>query len=103
LLGKVVGDIADEDYLTAFEAWDSYLKTVLKLLFDAEVSEYQERGPLKCGDKVIVGAQYAKKDVAPENLAVAKRISLNIVRNEKGLYPKLSAKSKRLMASTDIE
>lgn len=48
-------------------------------------------------------ANRTRKDVAPENLAVAKRISLNMVRNEKELYPKLSAKSKRLMASMDIE
>jgi hypothetical protein len=53
---KVVGDIADEDYITAFEAWEVYFKTILKLPFDAEVSEYQERGALKCGDKVVVKA-----------------------------------------------
>lgn len=47
-------------------------------------------------------ANKTRKDVAPENLAVAKRIALNMVRNEKELYPKLSAKSKRLMASMDI-
>ena len=37
------------------------------------------------------------------NLAVAKRIVLNMVRKEKEKYPKLSANLKRLMASLDIE
>lgn len=48
-------------------------------------------------------ANRTRKDVAPENLAVAKRISLNMVRNEKEKYSKMSAKCKRLMASLNIE
>ena len=41
--------------------------------------------------------------MAPQNMAVAKRIVLNMVRNEKELYPKLSANLKRLTGSLDIE
>ncbi|MCK9218193.1 MAG: ISAs1 family transposase [Firmicutes bacterium] len=48
-------------------------------------------------------ANKTRKDYAPENLAVAKRIVLNMVRNEKELYPKLSANMKRLTASLDVE
>ena len=48
-------------------------------------------------------ANKTRKDVAPQNLAVAKRIVLNMVRKEKEKYPKLSANLKRLMASLDIE
>ena len=48
-------------------------------------------------------ANKTRKDVAPQNMAVAKRIVLNMVRNEKELYPKLSANLKRLTGSLDIE
>ncbi|NSW90944.1 MAG: hypothetical protein HPY74_09810 [Firmicutes bacterium] len=40
---KVVGNIADRDYLKGFKAWDEYLKKALKMPFSAEVLEYQER------------------------------------------------------------
>ena len=37
-----------------FEAWEKYLGQVLKFPFEAEVSEWQERGRLRTGDKVKV-------------------------------------------------
>jgi len=40
--------------------------------------------------------------MAPQNMAVAKRIVLNMVRNEKEMNPKLSANLKRLKGSLDI-
>jgi predicted transposase YbfD/YdcC len=48
-------------------------------------------------------ANRSRKDCTPQNLAVAKRIALNMVRNEKKLHPKLSANLKRLTASLDDE
>lgn len=48
-------------------------------------------------------ANLTRKDVAPENLAVAKRIALNMVRNEKELFPKKSANKKRLRCTMDLE
>ena len=48
-------------------------------------------------------ANKTRKNVAPQNLAVAKRIALNMVRNETEEFPKLSANKKRLMASLDEE
>lgn len=48
-------------------------------------------------------ANMTRKDLAPQNLAVAKRIALNMVRNETKEFPKLSANLKRLQASLDIE
>ena len=48
-------------------------------------------------------ADTTRKDNTPENLAVARRIVLNMVRNEKEIYPKYSANSKRLTASLDEE
>ena len=48
-------------------------------------------------------ANKTRKDVAPQNIAVAKRIVLNMVRKETEMFPKLSANLKRLTASLDIE
>jgi predicted transposase YbfD/YdcC len=48
-------------------------------------------------------ANKSRKDCTPQNLAVARRIALNMVRNEKELYPKLSANLKRLTASLNEE
>lgn len=48
-------------------------------------------------------ANKTRKDLAPQNLAVAKRIALNMVRNETDQFPKWSANKKRLMASLDVE
>lgn len=48
-------------------------------------------------------ANKTRKGLAPENLAVAKRIVLNMVRKDKEIRPKLSANRKRLLASLDFE
>ena len=42
------------DDIDAFDAWERHLKEVLKLPFEAVVSEFQEKGPLQQGDKVKV-------------------------------------------------
>ena len=46
---KVIADAEDIE-----EAWKDHLEQVLSFPFDAEVSEYQERGPLKTDDQVKV-------------------------------------------------
>jgi hypothetical protein len=51
---QVLKDIDEDDELEAFEAWHKYLETRLKLPFEAEISETQERGPLRFGDRVKV-------------------------------------------------
>lgn len=48
-------------------------------------------------------ANKSRKECTPQNLAVARRIALNMVRNKKELYPKLSANLKRLTASLNEE
>jgi len=52
---KVLQDVDEDDELEAFKTWREYLEAHLKLPFEAEVSEFQERGPLQAGDlaKVI--------------------------------------------------
>jgi len=52
---KAVLDRAeDSSEWAAFEAWEEYFQEVLKYPIEAEVSEWQERGPLRAGDKVKV-------------------------------------------------
>jgi hypothetical protein len=46
---KVIGDAED-----AIEAWRTHLSQVLRFQFEAEVSEFQEKGPLNVGDHVQV-------------------------------------------------
>ncbi len=46
-------------------------------------------------------ANTTRKDVAPENIGVAKRIALNLLRNDKEKYPKKSANTKRIHAFGD--
>ena len=48
-------------------------------------------------------ASTIRKDVAPQNMAVIKRIALNMVRNETKIHPKLSANKKRLIAAYDVD
>jgi hypothetical protein len=51
---KVLHDVDEDDELEAFNTWREYLEAHLKLPFEAEVSEFQERGPLQAGDLVKV-------------------------------------------------
>lgn len=48
-------------------------------------------------------ASTIRKDVAPQNMAVIKRIALNMIRNETKIHPKLSANKKRLIAAYDMD
>ncbi|MCD6533891.1 MAG: hypothetical protein J7L25_07420 [Deltaproteobacteria bacterium] len=51
---KILGHIDYEDYFAILETWDKYLNNNLSLPFDAEVSEYQDKGPLQQGNKIRV-------------------------------------------------
>ena len=51
---NVLQDIDEDDELEAFETWQEYLEAHLNLPFEAVVSEFQERGPLRAGDLVKV-------------------------------------------------
>ncbi len=48
-------------------------------------------------------ANKTRKDVAPENIGVAKRVALNLLRNDKEKFPKKSANSKRIHAFGNTE
>ena len=51
---QVVAGLDRDDEWAAFKAWHKHLSANLKLPFDAEVDEWQDRGPLRAGDKLKV-------------------------------------------------
>jgi hypothetical protein len=48
----VLSGVDPDDDWGAFEAWAAHLRKELRFPFDARVSEFQERGPLREGDRV---------------------------------------------------
>ena len=55
-------DPEETDELDEFEAWRNYLQTRLTVPFEAEVSEFQERGPMRDGDIVNVQSMGPAED-----------------------------------------
>ena len=53
-IGKVLADIGPDDTIAALKAWVDYLEEHLAFPFEAEIDEYQSRGPLQAGDRVKV-------------------------------------------------
>ncbi len=53
---KILAGVDDGNTMDEFKAWYDYLKQNLKFPFTAVVSEYQEKGPFRCGEKVVVKA-----------------------------------------------
>jgi hypothetical protein len=53
---RIMQTIDPDDELAALDSWLEYLEQELKFPFEAVVDEWQERGPLRAGDKVRVHA-----------------------------------------------
>lgn len=51
---KALAQVDEEDDMDAFVAWSDYLEEHLTFPFEAEVSEFQARGPLQAGDRLKV-------------------------------------------------
>ncbi len=51
--GVLAGVDTDDEY-ACMKAWEEHLKEHLTFPFEAEVDEYQNRGPLQAGDRVTV-------------------------------------------------
>ena len=51
---KVLNSASRKGEMGAYKAWEKYLQTNLKFPFEAEVSEWQEHGPLQAGENVSV-------------------------------------------------
>jgi len=50
----VLANAEDSSEGAEYEAWESYIHKIVQFPFEAEVSEWQERGPLRTDDKVKV-------------------------------------------------
>ena len=50
----IMNSVNKHDEIAVLEAWDRHLRANLTFPFEAEVYEFQERGPLKVGDKMKV-------------------------------------------------
>lgn len=53
-IGRILAGVDPDDEMAVLDAWEDYLAKHLSFPFEAEVSEYQERGPLQAGDRVTV-------------------------------------------------
>jgi hypothetical protein len=51
---KVLQDIPSDDEEAAFAAWGKHLRQVLTFPFEAEITEFQDRGPLRTSDILTV-------------------------------------------------
>jgi len=51
---EVLTGVGPDDVVAAFDAWNRHLEERLDFPFEAEVDEFQERGPLRGGDQVTV-------------------------------------------------
>ena len=53
-IGKVLAGVDEDNEMGALDAWEEHLRKSLVFPFEAEVAEYQDRGPLQAGDRVKV-------------------------------------------------
>jgi len=51
---QVLVGVDEDEEMDALSAWEEYLEANLSFPFEAEVDEYQEKGPLQAGDRVKV-------------------------------------------------
>ncbi|MCD4671902.1 MAG: calcium-binding protein [Anaerolineaceae bacterium] len=51
---KVLDGANKKGEMAAFKTWAKYLNKILTFPFEAEVTEWQERGPLQTGDRVTI-------------------------------------------------
>ncbi|MCW5212615.1 hypothetical protein VU04_06865 [Desulfobulbus sp. TB] len=53
-ISELLQDIPADDEEAAFAAWGKHLRQVLTFPFEAEITEFQDRGPLRTGDILTV-------------------------------------------------
>jgi hypothetical protein len=62
IINQVLTDIDSSDHSAALSAWEKYLDGNFSLPFDAEISEYQDSGLLKQGDKIRIHSITGNED-----------------------------------------
>jgi hypothetical protein len=58
----VIEEVDQDDEMALVEAWEEHLDENLSFPFEAEVSEWQDRGPLRTGDRVKVKSIFEADD-----------------------------------------
>jgi hypothetical protein len=53
-IGQILDGIDPDDEMALLRQWEKHLERHLRFPFEAEVAEYQERGPLQSGNRVTV-------------------------------------------------
>lgn len=53
-IGEILAGVDPDDEMALLHRWEKYLRRHLRFPFEAEIAEYQERGPLQSGDRVTV-------------------------------------------------
>ena len=53
-IGKVLAEVDEDDEMATLDVWEEHLSESLVFPFEAEIAEYQDRGPLQAGDRVKV-------------------------------------------------
>lgn len=53
-INQVLAGVDPDDEMAIVETWEGHLQKNLAFPFEAEVDEYQDRGPLRTGDRVTV-------------------------------------------------
>lgn len=53
-IGQVLAGVDPDDEMALLDRWEKHLRRHLRFPFDAEVAEYQERGPLQAGNRISV-------------------------------------------------
>lgn len=62
-ISKVLEHIDPDDNLAAFDAWEKHLNQSLTFPFEAEISDYQTKGPLQHGDKIRIHSIWGNDDL----------------------------------------
>ena len=62
-INKVLEHIDPDDDLAAFDAWEKYLNESLSFPFEAEISDFQTKGPLQQGDKIRIHSIWGNDDL----------------------------------------
>jgi hypothetical protein len=53
-IGEILAGVAPDDEMALLDRWEEHLRRHLRFPFEAQVAEYQDRGPLQSGDRVSV-------------------------------------------------
>lgn len=62
-ISRILDGVAPDDELRLYDRWGEHLSATLTFPFQAEVTEFQERGPLRGGDMLVVHGIESSEDL----------------------------------------